>query len=69
MFLQLLASQGFSLSIKSHRYTGVIVRPLPGDVLAMSPPFVISEEQIDRIVMVLDRAIGSVATELRPTGT
>ena len=45
------------------------MRPLPGDVLAMSPPFVISEEQIDRIVMVLDQAIGSVATELRPSGT
>jgi putrescine aminotransferase len=48
---------------------GVIVRPLPGDVLAMSPPFVISEEQIDRIVMVLDQAIESVARELRPSGT
>jgi adenosylmethionine-8-amino-7-oxononanoate aminotransferase len=44
---------------------GVIVRPLPGDVLAMSPPFVISEQQIDRIVMVLDKAISSVAKELR----
>lgn len=48
---------------------GVIVRPLSGDVLAMSPPFVISEEQIDRIVMVLDKAIGSVARELRLSGT
>jgi adenosylmethionine-8-amino-7-oxononanoate aminotransferase len=43
---------------------GVIVRPLPGDVLAMSPPFVISEEQIDRMVIVLDNAIGRVAKEL-----
>jgi len=43
---------------------GVIVRPLPGDVLAMSPPFVISEEQIDRMVGVLDKAIGRVAKEL-----
>jgi adenosylmethionine-8-amino-7-oxononanoate aminotransferase len=43
---------------------GVIVRPLPGDVLAMSPPFVISKEQIDRIVQVLDRAIARVAKEL-----
>src|ERR1700681_1915858 len=34
---------------------GVIVRPLTGDVLAMSPPFVISEEQIDRMVLVLTR--------------
>jgi adenosylmethionine-8-amino-7-oxononanoate aminotransferase len=43
---------------------GVIVRPLPGDVLAMSPPFVISEKQIDRIVLVLDRAIATAAKDL-----
>ena len=43
---------------------GVIVRPLPGDVLAMSPPFVITEQQIDRMVMVLDKAIARVAKEL-----
>lgn len=39
---------------------GVIFRPLPGDVLAMSPPFVISDEQIDSAVGALDRAIQSV---------
>jgi putrescine aminotransferase len=43
---------------------GVIVRPLPGDVLAMSPPFVISNEQIDRMVAVLDSAIAKVEAEL-----
>jgi adenosylmethionine-8-amino-7-oxononanoate aminotransferase len=43
---------------------GVIVRPLTGDVLAICPPFVISEDQIDRAVLVLDRAIASVAKEL-----
>jgi putrescine aminotransferase len=43
---------------------GVIVRPLPGDVLAMSPPFVITEQQIDKLVMVLDKAIAHVAKEL-----
>ena len=43
---------------------GVIVRPLSGDVLAMSPPFVITEQQIDRMVMVLDTAIARVAKEL-----
>jgi len=43
---------------------GVIVRPLQGDVLAISPPFVISEEQIDQIVRVLDRSIASVARQL-----
>jgi putrescine aminotransferase len=44
---------------------GVIVRALPGDVLAMSPPFVISNEQIDRLVAVLDSAIARVEKELK----
>jgi adenosylmethionine-8-amino-7-oxononanoate aminotransferase len=44
---------------------GVIVRPLPGDVIALSPPFVISEREIDRVVTVLDQAIAGVARELR----
>src|SRR5579864_7794135 len=43
---------------------GVIVRPLPGDVIALSPPFVISEREIDRVVTVLDQAIAGVAREL-----
>ena len=46
---------------------GVIVRPLTGDVLAMSPPFVISNEQIDKIVLVLDKAITRVEKELKTT--
>jgi 4-aminobutyrate--pyruvate transaminase len=44
---------------------GVIFRPLAGDVVGMSPPFVISEEQIDRMVMVLGKAIARVEKELR----
>jgi putrescine---pyruvate transaminase len=43
---------------------GVIVRPLPGDVVAICPPFVISEQQIDRIALVLEKAIARVAKEL-----
>jgi adenosylmethionine-8-amino-7-oxononanoate aminotransferase len=43
---------------------GVIVRPLSGDVLGISPPFVISEQQVDRVVEVLDVAIASVEKEL-----
>jgi len=43
---------------------GVIVRALSGDVIALSPPFVITEEQIDRMVSVLGRAIARVAHEL-----
>jgi putrescine aminotransferase len=44
---------------------GVIVRALSGDVIALSPPFVITEQQIDRMVSVLDRAIASVTLLLR----
>jgi putrescine aminotransferase len=44
---------------------GVIVRPLTGDVLAISPPFVITEQQIDRIVEVLHRSIEEVSRKLR----
>jgi putrescine aminotransferase len=43
---------------------GVIVRPLSGDVLGISPPFVITEQQVDRVVEVLDMAIASVEKEL-----
>jgi L-2,4-diaminobutyrate transaminase len=46
---------------------GVIVRPLPGDVIALSPPFVITEREIDRMVEVLDHVIAAVAMELRAT--
>jgi adenosylmethionine-8-amino-7-oxononanoate aminotransferase len=44
---------------------GVIVRPLTGDVLAMSPPFVVTVEQVDRMVMVLDKALTHVGKELK----
>ena len=43
----------------------MIVRPIAGDVIAISPPFVISEQQIDRIVEVLHGAIESVGSQLR----
>jgi putrescine---pyruvate transaminase len=43
---------------------GVIFRPLTGDVLAICPPFVISDEQIDTVVRVLDGAIARVAAQL-----
>ncbi|GAC1474958.1 MAG: aspartate aminotransferase family protein [Candidatus Dormibacteraceae bacterium] len=43
---------------------GVIVRALSGDVIALSPPFVITVDQIDRMVAVLDRAIAGIAREL-----
>src|ERR1700681_1520990 len=43
---------------------GVIFRPLGGDVIATSPPFVITEKQIDRLVEGLDSAIGSVTKEI-----
>jgi 4-aminobutyrate--pyruvate transaminase len=43
---------------------GVIFRPLAGDVVAISPPFVISDKQIDQMVMVLGKAIARVEQEL-----
>jgi putrescine aminotransferase len=45
--------------------SGVIFRPLGGDVIATSPPFVISEREIDRLVEGLDSAIGRVSKELK----
>jgi putrescine aminotransferase len=44
---------------------GVIVRSLPGDVISICPPFVISEEQIDRMVDVLGGAIAKVSKQLK----
>ncbi|MGH7763195.1 MAG: aspartate aminotransferase family protein [Candidatus Dormibacteraceae bacterium] len=44
---------------------GVIVRPLPGDVIALSPPFVITKPEIDRVVEVLDQVISTITEELR----
>ncbi|MBO0687681.1 MAG: aspartate aminotransferase family protein, partial [Candidatus Dormibacteraeota bacterium] len=43
---------------------GVIVRALGGDVIALAPPFVITEDQIDQVVETLDRAIARVEAEL-----
>jgi putrescine---pyruvate transaminase len=45
---------------------GVLVRTLGGDVLALSPPLVITEDELLRVVDTLDDAIGQVAAELRP---
>ncbi len=42
----------------------VIFRPLTGDVLAICPPFVVSDEQIDTMVRVLDGAIARVSKQL-----
>jgi 4-aminobutyrate---pyruvate transaminase len=38
---------------------GVIVRPLPGNALAMCPPLVITDEQIDRLVDTMAAALTS----------
>ena len=45
--------------------SGVIFRPLAGDVIATSPPFVITIKEIDRLVEVLDAAIGTVSKQLK----
>jgi adenosylmethionine-8-amino-7-oxononanoate aminotransferase len=43
---------------------GVITRPLTGDVIAFAPPFVITDDEVDRVVDALDRALGEVAPTL-----
>src|SRR5690606_2357100 len=48
---------------RAARERGVIVRA-GGDTIALCPPFVVTAEQIDQIVDVLDQAIASVATSL-----
>ncbi|MGH7778145.1 MAG: aspartate aminotransferase family protein [Candidatus Dormibacterales bacterium] len=47
---------------------GVILRPLAGDVIGMSPPLVISEAEVDRVVEVLGRALGRVGEECAGAG-
>jgi len=43
---------------------GVLFRALGGDVLAISPPLVITEDELQRVVDTIDRAIARVAAEL-----
>ena len=56
------AGVGRRVSLKALE-EGVIVRAL-GDVIAMSPPFVITESELERVVEVLDQSIGAVQAEL-----
>lgn len=56
------AGVGRRVSLKALE-EGVIVRAL-GDVMALSPPFVITEAELERVVQVLDHAIGAVQAEL-----
>jgi putrescine aminotransferase len=44
---------------------GAIFRPLGGDVVATSPPFVITIEEIDKLVDALDAAIDTVSKQLK----
>ncbi len=46
---------------------GVLVRPLSGDVIAFSPPLVITEEEIARAVEGVSRGIERVSAELAAT--
>jgi putrescine aminotransferase len=43
---------------------GVILRPLTGDVVALAPPFVVTDEQVEQVVDALDRSIEKVAAAL-----
>ncbi len=44
---------------------GVILRMLPGDSIAMSPPLVITEEEVDEMLARFGRAVDDLAVELR----
>jgi len=44
---------------------GVISRALPSDVLAFSPPLVITAEEVDELLNRFGRALDQLAVELR----
>jgi putrescine aminotransferase len=48
---------------------GVLTRALGGDVLAFSPPLVITEDEVTHAVETVDRAIARVTDELRSAST
>jgi len=49
---------------------GVITRALPAaDAIAFAPPFVISEDEIEEMVVTVRRAVDEIAAELRSEGT
>lgn len=55
--------------VSAARDRGIISRALPAsDSLAFSPPFVISEAQIDRVVEGVREAVDEVAAELKTSG-
>jgi len=43
---------------------GLIVRALGGDIVALAPPLVITEPEIDRAAEILDRALERTTREL-----
>jgi L-2,4-diaminobutyrate transaminase len=52
--------------VKRSRELGVISRALPSaDSISFSPPFVVTEPEIDRIVAATRQALDEVAAEMR----
>jgi len=43
---------------------GVILRPLPGDVIGICPPLPISEQELDKVMDTLRGAIATVSRDL-----
>lgn len=43
---------------------GLVVRPIPGDVVAVCPPLIINESQIDALIEKLTRGLNQVAEDL-----
>ena len=60
------AAQGAAAKVRDEAFArGVFVRLLGGGhVLAVAPPFIISKQQIDTVVSVLDESIATVEQQL-----
>ncbi len=59
------AAQGVALKCADFAHEhGLVVRPLPGDAVAFSPPLVISEEEIDEMLDRFARALDDTAAWL-----
>jgi len=61
------ARQGVAASVGAIcQENGLIVRPLAGDVIALCPPLIVSESEIDEIWRRVGKALDEMAAKLKP---
>jgi 4-aminobutyrate--pyruvate transaminase len=61
------ASQGVAASVGAIcQENGLIVRPLAGDVIALCPPLIVTEAEIDEIWRRVGKALDEMAAKLKP---